>query len=239
MRNTCYAHHVEAGFEQTNHMPDVIIEGFCCDAEMNSANVRSAVHLQKEQHPQDMPVFDSVTKQIDFEGRLVDPPRIVNCIIDGTVCPVERPADKVDQRLYYNGRKKRHTINYEVVISIVTGAIVWVAGGVPGSMNDISLCRASGVFQRLLPNELILADKGYIGEAAFVTPVRVPNEREWRTNRDLASVRIMVEHVNSRLKVFFCLRNQWRHSLEKHTVVFHLICKIVNIEFTEHPVHIG
>jgi putative transposase len=123
-------------------------------------------------------------------------------------------------------------------VSIATGFIVWVAGGYPGSYHDLSVSRLSGLFEALLEGELVLADKGYIGEPAVVTPMRQPEtDDEWDTNHELSSIRILVEHVNGRLKVFKCLTTPWRHELQLHAVVFHLICNIMNLEFTFHPPH--
>ena len=41
--------------------------------------------------------------------------RFATClvVVDGTECPVERPTDKILQKLVYSGKKKFHTLKYE------------------------------------------------------------------------------------------------------------------------------
>ena len=180
--------------------------------------------------------FTNAARKVRWKLRLCTPARTFNTILDATECPIERPADYETQKNYYSGKKKKHTLKYEVVVSIVTGFFVRVTGGFPGSMHDFTMSILSGLFEDLLPGELVLADKGYIGDESIVTPVRRPaTDDEWETNRALSSVRELVEHSIGRLKVFKCLTTPWRHDLTLHPIVFMLICNIMNLEFTFHP----
>src|SRR4051794_35737324 len=103
--------------------------------------------------------------------------------LDGTECPIQRPLDWETQFNYYSGKKGCHTIKYEVRVCISNGRLVWLAGGVPGRVHDISLARNSGILNQLQPGELILADKGYVGDDSFITPFKNPQtDEEWEWN---------------------------------------------------------
>jgi len=159
-------------------------------------------------------------------------------IVDGTECPVERPLDDTDQRAYYSGKKKKHTIKYEVAVDTDNAQIVWVAGGVPGSVHDLTLLRSSGLLNLLLPDERVCADKGYVGgpDCLLVPFKGAISAREEMFNRFLSKYRTLVENVNARFKYFACLRVAWRHELTLHSVVFHLITNIVNVDCIYRPV---
>jgi len=178
------------------------------------------------------------TWQIKSENRFLhgDKTRQFNLIVDATECPIERPSDYETQREYYSGKKKKHTVKYELGIQIETGLICWLAGGVPGRVHDLQVSRQFGLFDMLLPGELLLADKGYIGEDLFLTPMRQPeDEAEWDTNRDLSSVRDLVENVIGRVKVFQCTQQKWRHEIDLHLVMFEVVCNLANLEMMLHP----
>jgi len=40
-------------------------------------------------------------------------------IVDGTECPIERPIEDAIQNFFYSGKKKKHTIKYLVLPSVV------------------------------------------------------------------------------------------------------------------------
>ncbi len=59
--------------------------------------------------------------------------------LDVTECFIERPLNNIIQRLYYSGKTRKHTIKYEIGIQLQTGKIVWLSGGVPGSVHDLTI----------------------------------------------------------------------------------------------------
>jgi hypothetical protein len=69
----------------------------------------------------------------------------------------------------------------------------------------------------LEPEEVILADLGYIGENQIVTPYKNPqHDEDAKMNKVLNKQRVIVENVISRFKQFRSLSTKWRHSLEEH-----------------------
>ena len=118
------------------------------------------------------------------------------------------------------------------------GQILWVAGGVPGSVHDLTLFRSSGLLDLLLPGERVCADKGYVGgpDCLLVPFKGAICARKEIFNRFLSQFRTLIENVNARFKYFACLRVPWRHDLQLHSVVFHLIANIVNVDCLHRPV---
>ena len=88
-------------------------------------------------------------------------------IVDSTPCPIQRPKDPFIQSKFYNGKFKKHIIKYEMEISWNDHKIVWVSNAYPGSVHDITILRNSGLLDSMLPGEVALADKGYVGNSRF------------------------------------------------------------------------
>src|SRR5437764_259686 len=95
------------------------------------------------------------------------------------------------------------------------GWIVWVSGGVPGSIHDLTLARNKFI-SKLNEGEKVWADKGYHGEPCFAVPIsgksenHSPAEKQWNkmhTNMHFNHC----ERVNRRLKKWKCLKIPWRH----------------------------
>jgi hypothetical protein len=135
-------------------------------------------------------------------------------IVDGTQCPIYCPngknTTKQEKIEYFSGRSKDNTyscynLNYTVGVHIKSGKIVYVGGPHEGRVNDVECVRREGLIGNILsidPFEMVLADKGYIGEPVFVTPVKKPRhgfltDAETGCNRVIASVRQLVECVLS------------------------------------------
>ena len=67
----------------------------------------------------------------------------VNMSLDGLVCLIQRPLDNLKQCHYYSGKSRKHCIKYELGTQLFSGRIVWMSGGIPGSVHDLDLARAS------------------------------------------------------------------------------------------------
>jgi transposase len=91
----------------------------------------------------------------------------------------------------------------------------------------------------MLPEQLCLADKGYQGIAKLhpssCTPAKKPRQAkldsfERQHNRLLARLRVVVEHVNRRLKIFRILAERYRNRRKRFGLRFNLIAAILNSE---------
>ena len=78
----------------------------------------------------------------------------------------------------------------------------------------------------------VLGDRGYQGLQHFhansQTPQRKPPKR---ANRELASLRITVEHVIRDLKIFRILKETYRNKRRRFGLRLHLIAAICNLTY--------
>lgn len=76
---------------------------------------------------------------IDKERRMSQDD-IQNYIVDATEQKTQRPSknSEDDQKAYYSGKKKQHTIKTEIQTTL-EGEIIHVSQSVPGSVHDFSL----------------------------------------------------------------------------------------------------
>jgi transposase len=91
----------------------------------------------------------------------------------------------------------------------------------------------------MLPEQLCLADKGDRGLASLHSssclPTKKPRQKkldrsERQYNRLLARLRIVVEHVNRKLKIFRILAERYRNHRKRFGLRFNLISAILNFE---------
>jgi len=196
-----------------------------------------------------------VMKEIDIEERLQGPVCStgifcnVRLIVDGTDCPINTPGTKEERLKHKSGRKKDnlasvYNLKYTIGVHIRTGRICCIFGPDPGAVHDLTAVRDSELIaSRSDPTELILADKGYVGEPIFVRPYKAnrghnvtPQEEAFNTV--LASVRQIIECTIQRLKIFGVLgrRGKFTCREDKHAAVFNVCAQITNIALERNPV---
>jgi hypothetical protein len=208
--------------------------------------------------------LEAVMADPDLEDRIEDFIQLapipifsrVLMIIDGTQCPIACPSGIDDDkytRMAYKGRSKDNTrssynLNYTVGVHVKSGKIIYVGGPHEGATHDIECVRREGLIGTILsydPYELILADKGYVGEPIFLTPHKkivgqVLTPQQIAENRIIASVRQLIECTLHRLNIFgilgTCRKFRLNHEIEKHESIFKLCCKITNICLERNPV---
>ncbi len=155
-------------------------------------------------------------------------------LIDVTESPIERP--KKSQRLYYSGKKRQHTFKGQLVVDQATLSIICYVNGV-GREHDFKIFKKS----RLPLSEKIkcLVDKGYQGIAKIHKLSEVPKKKtknrkltkeEKKRNRELNRQRIVIEHINRKLKIFKILSETYRNKRKRFGLRFNLIAGIYNYE---------
>lgn len=155
-------------------------------------------------------------------------------VMDVTESPIERPLK--GQKHFYSGKKKRHTFKSQLVIDLETQQICCIAHG-SGKRHDYKLFVNSRV--RFHPNTESLEDSGYQGISKFHANSRLPKKKprggkltaqDKQLNRELASRRVVVEHVNRRLKVFRILSQPYRNRRKRFGLRCHLIAGLYNYD---------
>ena len=89
-------------------------------------------------------------------------------IVDTIEFKVQRPGQEWFQQRIYSGKKKTHTLKYQIIINSTNRYILHVYGPVRGCMSDLKVFKRSG-FQ--IPDGFfLLGDKAYLGEPQIIIP---------------------------------------------------------------------
>ena len=156
-------------------------------------------------------------------------------IVDCTEQPIQRPAADAKQREHYSGKKKRHTVKTEYIVSR-KGRIVSASPSHPGSHHDLAIRRDG---PKLSNKARLYADSAYQGydkeHANLEFPYKKPKngkltDEEKEYNRGLSGFRVRVEHRIGRTKRFKIASERFRNPLETHHTKISIIAGLVNLE---------
>lgn len=170
--------------------------------------------------------------------------KILELIIDVTEQPIQRPkrrknigkrTPKNKQKLFYSGKKKRHTVKKEIVIT-ESGKIVGLSKTIRGKQHDYKI-RKEG--DRLPVSKSTLVDSAYQGLQKIRVNVMLPFKGTKKKpltleqkihNKSLASARIKIEHKIRQFKVFKIVSDVYRNFGKKHNMRSNIIAGIVNLK---------
>lgn len=155
-------------------------------------------------------------------------------VMDVMESQIERP--KKHQKQFYSGKQKEHTLKTQLVIQQKSGLIVCLVNG-KGKTHDFKLFKNSRVkFGTLIK---VIADKGYQGIAKIhqlsETPIKKKkgkklSQEDKKYNRQLNRLRIAVEHINRRLKIFKILSYPYRNRGKRFGLRANLIAGLYNYD---------
>lgn len=162
----------------------------------------------------------------------------VRVIIDAKEQGFRRPAGWENQKPFYSGKKKRHTLKNQVVCT-PAGRIGSVSKTAPGRTHDLTVLRHTGVLGDLPADAGVMTDKGYVGVEAdagdrpVVIPAKATKTRpltddQKAANRVISRCRVVVEHVMAQLNRFGVLRQVFRSVFGRHTQVFRVVALLVD-----------
>lgn len=142
----------------------------------------------------------------------------VNTIIDCFEIQIQKPSQAVHQTLTYSMYKKCNTIKY-LVACLPDGTINFVSKGAGGRISDVELVRVSGFLERLTPDSMVMADRGFKQvendlrkhKCVLVRPPstiasKMMSKQQVLENKRIASLRIHVERAIGRLREFKILK---------------------------------
>ena len=153
-------------------------------------------------------------------------------LIDATEQPIERPRRR--QRRFYSGKNKRHTLKTEIQVT-ERGRIVAVSKPFPGAVHDIEVRRRG---PPLPASSRAYVDSGYQGLHKHHAETELPYKRrrgrplsqdEKDYNHALSRIRVKVENVIRRLKVFRILAERYRNKRRGYGIKVNIIAGIVNL----------
>ncbi len=164
-------------------------------------------------------------------------PDFEELLLDATEQEVPQPQDKLKRKQAYSGKKHDHTIKTQIVATKTL--LLHVFGGLPGSLHDMTVLRASGVLLQIPTDVKVRLDKGYEGADTAYPAVAVQQpikKKRLQTvtalgkayNRMLSVLRIPVEHHFARLQKFGCLAGLWRGPQAKHEDFFCIVSGLLN-----------
>lgn len=155
-------------------------------------------------------------------------------LIDATEIQIQRP--KRNQRKFYSGKKKRHTMKVEIQATS-DGKIINISSAYCGRTHDFKIRKQEA---HVPEDVLVLADSGYQGLQKIHTKTMLPHKRRRKCpltdeqraeNTELASRRIVVEHIFANLKRFKILSSTYRNFHKKLHLRFNIIAGIYNLRF--------
>lgn len=172
----------------------------------------------------------------------LDPEDIRELFFDATERPIPRPTR--GQQRFYSGKKKRHTVKHQVVVTRRRkppgpGAkprrvrIAAVSGAFPGKTHDKRVYDRTRVIAP--PGVTRTGDTGYLG-TGMDTPTRRPPKgtltaRQKAGNRRVSKRRIVVEHGIGKMKVWRVAAERFRNPLRRHTLVMKNVAGLHNLMF--------
>ena len=177
-----------------------------------------------------------IAKAIHIEkNRVLSAEELDKILIDATEIQTQRPTKQ--QRKFYSGKKKKHTQKIEIMAS-KNGKILGISKAYPGRVHDFKIRK----FSDKIPRDVkVLVDSGYQGLQKIHKNTILPYKRRRKMplsqeqkqhNHDLASQRIVVEHVFSHLKIFKILSSVYRNFQKKLHMRFNIIAGIYNLRFS-------
>lgn len=178
--------------------------------------------------PQLARIFKIPTRKIETE---LTEEQITLYFIDATEQQINRP--RKDQKRYYSGKKKKHTLKNQIVIDN-NSKIRSVSKSVEGKKHDKKLFDESRVHTKEKSN--IIGDLGYYGTEGITVPNKKPKKIELTKeekdfNKQFSRERIKIEHVFGKMKVFQILTQRFRNPRAKHALIFKNIAGLYNLVY--------
>ena len=155
-------------------------------------------------------------------------------IIDCTEQPIQRPGGDAVQKAHYSGKKKRHTLKTELIVT-KKGRIASVSPSHPGSVHNLTVRREGPKLPKGARGYGDSAYQGYDQEhKAFDYPYKKPKggERtaeETEYNKGLSRFRVRVEHKIGQVKRFRIVSDRFRNPRRTHFTKVSIIAGIVNL----------
>ncbi len=167
------------------------------------------------------------------KDRSLTPEKILKILADVTEQPIQRP--KKQQKKSYSGKKRRHTLNTEIVMK-EKGKILSVSKSHKGRIHDFRIRKQ----EKLLPISSIKhGDSGCQGWQKLQGNVALPfkktkknplTKQQKEHNKNLASFRMKIEHKIRKIKIFKIMSETYRNFQKKYNMRFNIIASFINLK---------
>lgn len=157
--------------------------------------------------------------------------------IDGAERKIQRPKDNIEQKKYYSGKKKTHTVKNNVIVNMDNRRVEYLSDTYEGKKHDKKICDEE---QPTFPEgSTLYKDTGYQGyepeNVNTIQPKKKPRgkeltEEEKGENRLISKVRVIVEHVISGIKRCHIVKTTFRNTKDKFDdLVMEIACGLHNL----------
>ena len=162
---------------------------------------------------------------------------------DSTEQQIPRPVDKERRKIFYSGKKKRHTIKNQITVNN-RGYILHKVGYKKGRKHDYDIYKNN---HPDIPKQVIIVfDLGYLGvetdfpEQLSALPYKKKinqflSDDEEEYNKIHSKKRIIVEHTIGRLKKYRIMSDIFRNKLRKYNKVSDIVGGLVNYRILNQP----
>ncbi len=157
--------------------------------------------------------------------------------IDSTEQPIPRPVDNDRRKIFYSGKKKRHTIKNQLMVNN-RGYILYKAAHKKGRRHDYDVYKNN---HPVTPKQVVnVVDLGYLGvETDFPEQLSALPYKKKRNQQDLSQEekeynrihskkRIVIEHTICRLKKYRIMNDVFRNRLRKYNRISDIVSGLVN-----------
>lgn len=156
--------------------------------------------------------------------------------IDGTERRRQRPKNQEEQKRFYSGKKKTHTVKNNLIVTLGKRRVEYLGGTWEGKKHDKKICDEEG--HEFPEGSTLYKDTGYQGyepEGVYTRqPKKKPRGRELtleekEQNALISSVRIVVEHVICGVKRCRIVKDVFRNTRDKFAdLVMEIACGLHN-----------
>ncbi len=161
---------------------------------------------------------------------------------DCTEQQIPRPVDRERRKIFYSGKKKRHTIKNQITVNN-RGYILHKIRHKKGRKHDYDIYKKN---HPDIPKQVIIVvDLGYLGvETDFPDQLSAlpykkkrnqflsDDEKDYNTIH--SKKRIIVEHTISRLKKYRIMSDIFRNKLRKYNKVSDIVAGLINYRILNH-----
>lgn len=156
--------------------------------------------------------------------------------VDCTEQQIPRPNSKRRGRMYYSGKKKRHTVKTQLMVNN-RGIIIHKTKHKRGKRHDYDIYKKS---HPAAPKQVVrVFDLGYLGvEKDYPKQLSsLPNKKKRNTelsqvekecNTSLSRKRIVIEHTICRMKKYRIMADMFRNRLRKYNRISDIVSGLVN-----------
>ena len=156
--------------------------------------------------------------------------------IDATERPRQRPKDQEEQKRFYSGKKKTHTVKNNLIVTMGKKRVEYLGYTWEGKKHDKKICDAEG--HEFPEGSTLYKDTGYQGYEPTGVHTRQPKKKprgreltaqEKEQNSLISSMRIVVEHVICGVKRCRIVKDVFRNTRDKFAdLVMEIACGLHN-----------